>query len=114
MISNAIQCDLSGPDWEFKSSEHGAKSASQGPWLKARVPGNIHTDLMALGLLLDPHLAENEAGVGWVEEKDWWYQKHFRVSAELKPCQRVVLQAEGLDTYATLWVNRRLLGKSRN
>ena len=43
---------LSGA-WEFRQ-------AGTEAWLPARVPGGVHTDLMALGRIPDPFVADNE------------------------------------------------------
>jgi beta-mannosidase len=113
MITNLLNFDLSGKDWEFSGAPHGAAAAT-GPWRKANVPGNVHTDLMALGLLGDPHLGQNEADMAWVEQKDWWYRKKFSLPQGILACPAVYLKADGLDTYATLRVNGRLVGSSQN
>ena len=45
-----------------------------GKWYPATVPGFIHTDLMANGLIPDPYLATNEDSVQWVGDSVWVYQ----------------------------------------
>ena len=39
----------------------------------ATVPGFVHTDLMANGIIPDPYLATNEDSVRWVGECKWTY-----------------------------------------
>ena len=46
-------------------------------WLPARVPGGVHTDLMAAGKLPDPFEGTNEEKVQWVAEKNWEYRRYF-------------------------------------
>lgn len=98
--------DLGGA-WQFRQ-------AGKGSWDPATVPGCVHTDLMALGRIPDPHLGENEAVMGWVEEADWTYRRRFDVPAALLTARALRLVAEGLDTYATLWLNGRKLGQTQN
>ena len=46
-------------------------------WLPANVPGSVHTDLMAIGRIPDPFVADNEKRVQWVAESDWVYRTSF-------------------------------------
>ena len=48
-------------------------------WLPATVPGGVHTDLMAIGQIPDPFVADNEKRVQWVAESDWEYRYEFVV-----------------------------------
>ena len=43
----------------------------------ARVPGFVHTDLMANGLIPDPYYGTNEDSVRWVGERKWTYTLHL-------------------------------------
>lgn len=112
MITNDRIQDLTGA-WEFKPGGPKAKLMHKG-WMPARVPGNVHTDLMAMNEIPDPHLAENEADMGWVEATPWLYRRQFILNEDIAACGRVLLQADGLDTWATLWINGRKIGSSEN
>ena len=48
-------------------------------WLPANVPGSVHTDLMAIGGIPDPFVADNEKRVQWVAESDWIYRHRFKI-----------------------------------
>ncbi|MEU0128374.1 glycoside hydrolase family 2 protein [Streptomyces sp. NPDC006289] len=78
----------------------------------AQVPGSVHTDLMAAGLLADPFLDRNETAAAWVGLADWTY------AAELPrrtgTFERADLVFDGLDTVAAVRVGGRLLGRTRN
>jgi beta-mannosidase len=39
----------------------------------AEVPGCVHTDLMAAGVIPDPYLDGNETAHRWMHEIDWPY-----------------------------------------
>ncbi|MBP5540460.1 MAG: hypothetical protein J6X88_02310 [Bacteroidales bacterium] len=43
----------------------------------ARVPGFVHTDLMANGIIPDPYYGTNEDSVRWVGECKWTYTLHL-------------------------------------
>ena len=73
-------------------------------WLRARVPGEVHEALLEQGLIEDPFYADNCEKREWVERVDWWYRRRFYVPEELRG-KKVELVFEGLDTFATVWVN---------
>ncbi|MGB3715279.1 MAG: glycoside hydrolase family 2 protein [Candidatus Promineifilaceae bacterium] len=95
--------------WQAKQIE-----LSDTDWLPATVPGCIHTDLLAAGLIPDPFYRDNEQLVMWVGETDWLYRRAFSVSAELLDHGLVLLCCEGLDTLATIWLNGEELGRTDN
>ena len=83
----------------------GFKEVDSRDWLPASVPGTVHTDLMANGLIEDPFYRLNERKVQWVDKKDWVYQCSFEISPEEFERQHHELRFEGLDTYASVYVN---------
>jgi len=88
--------------------------ASRSAPIPATVPGCVHTDLLAAGLIPDPLLDENETLVQWVGECDWRYRCRFLAPPSLLAKQRIDLHCEGLDTVATVRVNGAEVGRSRN
>jgi len=97
---------LSGT-WQFRQS--GSRE-----WLPATVPGGVHSDLLALGRLPDPFVADNEKKVQWVAESDWEYRRSFTVDKALSDEEHCSLVCDGLDTLAEVFLNGRLLGKTDN
>lgn len=91
--------------WEYKEE-------GRGTWQPAsQVPGSIHTDLLHNGQIPDPFVDLNELAVRWVAERDWWYRRAFspdelrqRDGPSAAP-RRVELVFEGLDTFATVYLN---------
>lgn len=83
-------------------------------WLPAKVPGCIHTDLLAAGRISDPFYRDNERTIQWVGETNWTYRRAFEVSAADLAHDRVLLRCEGLDTLATVRVNGRELARTDN
>ncbi|CAN5313818.1 glycoside hydrolase family 2 protein [soil metagenome] len=69
----------------------------------AEVPGSVHTDLMAAGLIPDPYLDNNEALTGWIGLCDWEYTRVFQWSSY--PGVTASLVFEGLDTIARVTLN---------
>ena len=97
---------LSGP-WQFRQS--GSKE-----WLPATVPGGVHTDLLALGHIPDPFVADNEKKIQWVAETDWEYRRAFSAEKALTREEHRFLVCDGLDTLAEVSLNGKLLGKTDN
>ncbi|MBP5206437.1 MAG: hypothetical protein J6Z44_06590, partial [Bacteroidales bacterium] len=52
-------------DWQFECN---------GKWYTATVPGFLHTDLMAHGLIPDPFYGTNEDSVQWIKDSVWHYK----------------------------------------
>src|SRR5215207_11327690 len=72
----------------------------------AEVPGCVHTDLMAAGVIPDPYLDGNEAALRWMHDIDWRYTTVLDphdLSLE-RPAfgERVDLVFGGIDTIGTV------------
>ncbi|MEU4771931.1 glycoside hydrolase family 2 protein [Micromonospora sp. NPDC023644] len=78
----------------------------------ATVPGCVHTDLLAAGLIPDPYLDDNERGLAWIGRTDWVYETTF--AHEPGGDERVDLVCAGLDTVATLTLNGAEVGRTEN
>lgn len=79
--------------------------------IPATVPGTVHTDLLAAGLIPDPYLDRNEDLVAWIGWVDWVYERRLDVD---DPRQRRVLLFDGLDTVATVEVDDTVVLRSEN
>lgn len=83
-------------------------------WYPARVPGSVHLDLLAAGLIGDPFYRDNEKAQQWIGLTDWEYATEFDVPAGLLARPHVDLVFEGLDTYASVALNGRRLLEADN
>ncbi|MGV8908064.1 MAG: glycoside hydrolase family 2 protein [Propionicimonas sp.] len=84
--------------------------------IPATVPGVVHTDLLAAGLIQDPYLGVAEADQHWVGEQTWTYRADFELAAyaeELKS-ENCDLICDGLDTVAEVFCNGSAIGRSAN
>ncbi|MDQ4489339.1 glycoside hydrolase family 2 protein [Sinomonas sp. ASV486] len=77
----------------------------------ASVPGSVHTDLLAAGLITDPYLDSNEAQQAWIGQSDWRYATAFEWR---RTSERSELVFEGLDTVATVSLNGRVVLAAEN
>ncbi|MFT5424631.1 MAG: beta-mannosidase [Phycisphaerales bacterium] len=82
--------------------------------IPASVPGCVHTDLIAAGLLADPNHDRHEADQFFVGETGWEYQTTLDITPDLLAHDRVDLVFDGLDTIATVSVNGEEVGRSSN
>ncbi|MEU2942276.1 glycoside hydrolase family 2 protein [Nocardiopsis alba] len=81
----------------------------------ATVPGCVHTDLLAEGLIEDPYLDDNETRLAWIGRGDWRYTRSLageRAALTDGAAERIDLVCEGLDTVATLRVGGREVGRT--
>ncbi|WP_166029072.1 glycoside hydrolase family 2 protein [Streptomyces chilikensis] len=83
--------------------------------LPARVPGCVHTDLLAAGRIPDPYLGLNEHEVAWVGRRAWTYSRALEPDeAAEQPHERTDLVFDGLDTAALITLDGQELGRTRN
>ncbi|HOM82592.1 MAG TPA: glycoside hydrolase family 2 TIM barrel-domain containing protein [Armatimonadota bacterium] len=103
-------------NWELAGFLEG-----QGDWswpedhfpIAAPVPGEVHPALQEAGLIPDPSYGTNAGRVRWVEEREWWYRRRFRVPAGFTRTQSF-LEFDGLDTFATVLLNGEVVGEASN
>lgn len=93
--------------WEFAQ-------VGKGEWLPATVPGTVHQDLIDNGKLENPFFGLNEQKVQWVENEDWVYRTSFQVGEDQLAREGAVLDFEGLDTYADIYLNGSLIKSTDN
>ena len=80
--------------------------------IAATVPGSVHTDLMAAGLIVDPYLDDNERLVAWIGACDWRYSTSFDWNDD--DHEHTELVFDGLDTVARVELNGQLVAETRN
>lgn len=106
-LSAQVRDRLLSSDWEFR--KRGASA-----WLKASVPGSVHTDLLMNLRIADPFYGEQENDLQWIAEEDWEYRCEFTCDAvELREIHQE-LQFQGLDTYAQIYLNDSLILETNN
>ncbi|MEZ4726234.1 MAG: hypothetical protein R3E79_03760 [Caldilineaceae bacterium] len=88
--------------------------AAPADWLPARAPGSVHQDLLAAGRIPDPFVGLNELDVQWVGEEDWLYRCQFDLDSAFLEAEAISLCFDGLDTFATVWLNGHQLLVSDN
>ncbi|MET7396942.1 glycoside hydrolase family 2 TIM barrel-domain containing protein [Dactylosporangium sp. NPDC005572] len=109
----ATRLDLGG-EWEltWAGGPSDAPPAVRGAAVPAQVPGEVHTALLAAGLIPDPDSGWGELAQSWVGHSHWVYRRSVHWQAV--PGTRTDLVADGLDTIADVLVNGRLVGAARD
>jgi beta-mannosidase len=72
------------------------------------------TPLLTSGSIPDPFLDYNELKCEWVNETSWTYKTTLPKVEKLLPHQTAVLAFDGLDTFATVYLNSKPILVSDN
>ena len=83
------------------------------PPIRGTVPGNVELDLLHAGVIPDPFFGTNVLRLKDFELHNWWYSRNF-ATPEFQSGDRVVIRFEGVDTFATVWVNGNRAGSCDN
>ncbi|GIH22293.1 beta-mannosidase [Acrocarpospora phusangensis] len=112
-VSTTARLDLGG-EWEltWAGGPDEVPETVRTAAVPARVPGEVHTALLAAGLIADPDVGWGELAQRWVGHSTWVYRR--RVHWSPVPGTRTDLVADGLDTIADVYVNGRLVGAGRD
>ncbi|NNK82547.1 MAG: glycoside hydrolase family 2 protein [Flavobacteriaceae bacterium] len=94
-------------NWEFKK-------ITDSIWSPASIPGNVHSDLLENNLIENPFIGNNEHNLQWISETDWEYKTSFSLDKSTLQKKHVELNFEGLDTYASVYLNDSLILKTNN
>ncbi len=99
--------------WEFRQVTN-LQGIAHDHWLPAKVPGDVHLDLLRNKLIPEPFYRDNENKLQWIENADWEYRTTIPVSEKLLNRHNIELVFDGLNTCAQVYVNGNLLLTSDN
>ena len=85
-------------NWKFQQE-------GKNEWNNATVPGVVHLDLLENEIIEDPYWENNELKLRWIENENWIYQTTFIVDDSVLKFNQQELIFNGLDTYATVYLN---------
>ncbi|KAH7127138.1 glycoside hydrolase superfamily [Dendryphion nanum] len=99
-------------NWMFKKGD----LSSPETYLPANdLPTEIHLDLLKNEQIADPFKDLNELSVRWIADETWTYRTTFpSPSNHGKPGLVTILKFEGLDTFASVYLNRKLVLETDN
>ena len=83
-------------------------------WLLADLPCDVHTPLIAAGVIEEPLEADNASACRWVEDRSWWFRKRFSLDEAFLQAEAVELTLASLDAEADVFLNGVHLGHQRS
>ncbi|WP_326954385.1 glycoside hydrolase family 2 protein [Amycolatopsis sp. NBC_01286] len=111
-----MRIDLGAHDWTLRACGplthvpiELARRLAEG--IPAAVPGTVHTDLLAAGLIPDPYLDRNENDLQWIGLTGWRYETTFDRPAAPGVVELVF---DGLDTVAEVELNHHVIATTVN
>lgn len=107
VFGQTIHRNLSTENWTFNKQNETRKH-------KASIPGTVHTDLYENKLIPDPFYGANEKQLQWIENENWEYESTFSLSQKEISNENIELEFDGLDTYATVYINGKLVLEADN
>jgi beta-mannosidase len=98
--------------WTFKKGD----GASKSEYLSANdLPTDVHLDLFKHEKISDPFKDLNELSTRWIAEESWTYRTTLSPPPDHgKYGIRTILRFEGLDTFAAVYLNGKLVLESDN
>ena len=106
MTKGAKKMNLNGK-WKLT----GFDACSNPISIAATVPGCVHTDLMAAGIIKDLYFRDNAEKYLWIEKNSFSYEKSFSIE-KVEPS--TYIEFDGLDTYCDIYLNGKRIGSSDN
>lgn len=97
---------LNGNDWSI--NDNGTYSA------QGRVPGTIHTILMANNKISDPYLGFNDVNLRYLIYHPWTFKKTFNLNADFLANTKFTLRFDQVDTVANITLNNCNLGQTNS
>lgn len=82
--------------------------------LNVAVPGDITDALMQNGLIEDIQYADNYPRYQWIHHTRWEYSCPVEVAPEMLEQERLFVHFGGIDTFAEIYFNERLLCRTEN
>jgi len=113
--ATALRTQTLADDWQWKERPKGSDVeifAGDDGWIGTSVPTEIFKDLLEAGKIEDPHVDQYEKSVQWVGEVDWLYRTRFAVDHFPEFKEKAVLAFDGLDTFALVYLNGKLILKT--
>ena len=98
--AGAQKIDLKSFDWSLKSDTLSLQHID---------PSDVYLALLSGNVIGEPFYRDNEKKLQWVGEKKWTFETEFVLSNEVRNRDKIILVFEGLDTYAKVYLNGKLI-----
>jgi len=105
-------------EWQVRIDPADADAVKAHPkeskWFKSLVPGSVQQDLLAAGRVPDPFIGINEAPIQWAGMTNWQFRRTIQVTPSMLARDNLDLVFDGVDTFASVSVNGKLLLSTDN
>ena len=88
--------------------------AYKGKRLPATVPGDVTLDLYNNGIIKNPYYGLNHRDLHWIADTDFMYESIFDLPEEVFNSEEILLEFDGIDTFAEIYFNNVLVGTTDN
>ena len=78
------------------------------------VPGDVTLDLYENGIIKNPYFGINHKDLHWVTDTDFEYVNVFDLPDNIFSEEEILLEFDGIDTFAEITLNGTFLGKTEN
>ncbi len=82
--------------------------------IAADVPGDVAAILYKKNIINDPFYSDNIEQYAWIQERTWEYNTKILITDKILQNKKVALSFEGIDTFAEVYLNDTLIGKTDN
>jgi len=93
--------------------DQGAAIGGGEGWLPVHAPGDTYVALIEAGRLAHPFKGRAEDAAAWVRDREWWWRTSLEAPA-VGADQAAELVFEGLDTFASVYLDGELIGRTDN
>jgi beta-mannosidase len=73
--------------------------------IPVQIPGCVRQALMQAGIIPDPYIEEQAKQSLWIEEKEWWFVRHFQIHESWQD-KLVSLECNMINYRADVWINQ--------
>ena len=78
-------------------------------WKRVQMPATIQYALFQAGAIPNPWYGGNWKKLQWIQDRDWYLRRHFRIPADWSGRQ-IRLRFDGMDYTGAVWLDGKFLG----
>jgi beta-mannosidase len=105
-FSNSAIVPLTGDDWTITDNQ---SYSAQG-----RIPGTIHTILLAANRIPEPYWGYNDINLRHLIYTPWTFRKNFLLTDDFLALTQFTIHFDQIDTVANITLNECLIGQTNS
>lgn len=111
-MTDQFHCSLEINRWQIGQGGLSGNEARE--WMETERPEPVQQVLINNGRLPDPCYKTNDLAAAWAEKSEWTYRARLELTEQMCLAPYLELVFEGIDTYADIYLNGKLLGSCDN